>query len=91
MSRRRDDIDFQDPQTAFAPGKTISNGSPGMRAGPEVETKSLWVPMETRPDCSEVVHGFGVSAILITDNRTFLQDYIVFKKGSIHRVAACPT
>ena len=82
MSWRRDDTGFQDSQLAFAPGKTISNGSPGMRIGPQVEAKSLWVLMETRPDCSEVVHGFRALAMLcienqsITDDRAFLWAFL---------------
>lgn len=64
MSWRRDDTDSQDSQTAFAPGKTINNGSPGTRVGPDIEAYSLWVPTEMRPTFSEVVHSLMDLAML---------------------------
>ena len=65
MSWRRDDTDSQDSQAALAPGKTIISGSPGVRMGPNVETQSLWVPIETRPALGKVVHSLRGLAMLL--------------------------
>ena len=64
MALRRNDTGSQDSQAAFAPGKTIKNGSLGIQLGPNVETYGLWVPTEMRPAFSEVVHSLMGLAML---------------------------
>ena len=48
-------------EDAPAPVMKISRGLVGARMGPAIEACSVWVPMETRPECEGwVCHGLSL-------------------------------